>query len=119
MLRSYLFQTYNTLARLYSSQLPLSYELLRKAASTNLKPPEDLEISPCTLAEWLHTTYFDDEKNAYFTEVEIQAAGDLLQSMMQYRPSDRPQASQLLNHRWFRKSGSETQEVQNFKASSS
>ena len=114
-----LFTSYNALAGLSSIQFPLSYELLRKVISTNLKLPEDLEIKPCTLAEWLHTTYFDDEKNVYFTETEIQAAGNLLQSTMQYRPSRRPRASQILNHRWFRNSRSETQEVLNSKASGS
>ena len=107
------------LAGCLSIQLPLRYELLRKGASTNFKFIEDLEIRPCSLVEWLHETYFDNEKNTYFTEAEIQAAGDLLQSMMQYRPSNRPRASQLLNHRWFRNNRFEVQEAQSYEASSS
>ena len=122
-LRSFLFLSLslslflNRLAGCLSIQLPLRYELLRKGASTNFKFIEDLEIRPCSLVEWLHETYFDDEKNIYFTEAEIQAAGDLLQSMMQYRPSNRPRASQLLNHRWFRNNRFEVQEAQSFEAS--
>lgn len=65
-----------------------------------------LENLPCdrvTLADWLQETYFDDEKKTYFSKADIEIAGELLQSMLQYRPSNRPQASQLLQHRWFQK----------------
>lgn len=54
-----------------------------------------------TLTDWLRETYFDDQKRTYFSEKDIEAVGGLLQSMMQYRPSNRPRASQLLNHKWF------------------
>ncbi|KAK0506878.1 hypothetical protein JMJ35_010578 [Cladonia borealis] len=87
-----------------------------------LPPPQangDLGIERCSLAEWLHQTYFDDEKTICFTKAEIQAAGDLLQSMLQYRPSNRPRASELLEHRWFRDSRFGVQEARNFNASSS
>ena len=99
-----LFLSQNTPVGLYSIQIPLSYELLHSVVSTNVKLPEDQKIMPCSLAKWLHKTYFNDEKYFCFTEAEIQAAGDLLRSMMQYRPSNRPQACQLLGHRWFRTS---------------
>ena len=109
-----LFLSYITLARLYPIQLPPSCELLREVVSTDSKLQEDLKITPCSLARWLHKTYFDDEKIIYFTEAEIQAAKHLVQPMMQYRPSNPPLASQLLHHRCFRIRRSETQEVQKF-----
>ena len=109
-----LFLSYITLARLYPIQLPPSCELLREVVSTDSKLQEDLKITPCSLARWLHKTYLADEKNVYFTEAEIQATGHLVQPMMQYRPSNRPLASQLLHHRWFRNCRSKTQEAQKF-----
>ena len=85
----------------------LDLSSLRPCARRALTNPdflEDLEIGRYSLAEWLHETYFDDGKQAYFTEAEIKSLSDLLQSMMQYRPSNRPQAAQLLSHSWFQNS---------------
>lgn len=62
------------------------------------------EYEQVTLCDWLHETYFDDDdKTQYFSKADIDTLGTLLQSMMQYRPSDRPQASDLLNHTWFQR----------------
>ena len=63
---------------------------------------EDLEIPPMTITEWLHETYYDDdEKSPHFSKKDVEATGALLSSMMQYRPADRPRASELQNHSWF------------------
>ncbi|MCJ1425254.1 hypothetical protein MMC29_003142 [Sticta canariensis] len=64
---------------------------------------EDLESERVTLCDWLHETYFDDDKKQYFSKADIDTLGTLLQSVMQYRPSDRPRASDLLNHTWFQR----------------
>lgn len=73
---------------------------------TKFKPLEDADFERFTLAGWLHETYFDDEKKTYFTETDIENLGSLLQWMMQYRPSSRPQTSELLGHIWFQENPS-------------
>ncbi len=70
---------------------------------TNFQCLEYFEYDRVTLADWLQETYFDDQKRAYFSKADIEILGGLLQSMMQYRPSSRPRASQSLNHIWFQK----------------
>ena len=65
---------------------------------------DDLKSERVSLCEWLHETYFEDGKKHYFSEANIDTLGALLQSVMQYRPSDRPRASDLLNHNWFQHS---------------
>ncbi|KAI4259249.1 MAG: hypothetical protein L6R42_004663 [Xanthoria sp. 1 TBL-2021] len=62
---------------------------------------EDLDQS--NLADWLHDTYFEDEKPVGFAEAHIEMAGEMLQSIMQYQPTDRPRLSQILDHPWFEK----------------
>lgn len=64
---------------------------------------DTIPIDQVTLADWLHDTYFDEDKKADFAEAHIEELGDLLQSMMQYRPPDRPRISEILAHPWFRK----------------
>ncbi len=56
-----------------------------------------------SLPDWLHDTYFDEDKRVGFAEAHIEEVGELLQSMMQYRPEDRPNISKLLQHAWFQK----------------
>lgn len=68
-------------------------------------PPPEIgfpELEEVTLTDWLHDTYFDDNKTTCFAEEHIEVAGELLQSIMEYRPLDRPQISGLLVHPWFR-----------------
>ncbi|KAI4227925.1 MAG: hypothetical protein LQ349_006631 [Xanthoria aureola] len=60
-------------------------------------------IDQSNLADWLHDTYFDDDKPVGFAEAHIEMAGDLLQSIMQYQPTDRPRLSSILEHPWFEK----------------
>ena len=67
---------------------------------------EEPEYDRVPLADWLHDTYFNDDEEVEFREVEfaedhIELLGGLLQSIMQYRPSDRPSVSELLKHPWF------------------
>ncbi|KAL2038391.1 hypothetical protein N7G274_008730 [Stereocaulon virgatum] len=64
---------------------------------------EDLESERVTLRDWLHETYFDDDKKQDFSKADIDSLDTLLQSVMQYYPSDRPRASDLLNHTWFQR----------------
>ncbi|KAL2054438.1 hypothetical protein ABVK25_005186 [Lepraria finkii] len=64
---------------------------------------EDFKSERVTLCDWLHETYFDDDKKQYFSKADIDTLGTLLQLLMQYRPSDRPRASDLLNHTWFQR----------------
>ncbi len=52
------------------------------------------------MSDWLHETYFEDDKKAYFSKEDIEVAGALLQLIMQFRPSDRPRVFELLNHPW-------------------
>ena len=60
------------------------------------------EYEQVTLCDWLHETYFDDDdKTPYFDKADLDTLATLLQSMMQYCPENRPQASDLLNHTWF------------------
>ena len=61
------------------------------------------DIDQSNLADWLHDTYFDDDKPAGFAEAHIEMAGGMLQSIMQYQPTDRPRLSRILEHPWFEK----------------
>ncbi|KAL2041156.1 hypothetical protein N7G274_006100 [Stereocaulon virgatum] len=61
------------------------------------------ESEQVTLHDWLHETHFEDDKKQCFSKAEIDTLGTLLQLMMQYRPSDRPKASDLLNYTWFQR----------------
>lgn len=64
---------------------------------------EELELDSASLRDWLCQTYFDDDKKPSFSRRDIDTLGDLLDSMMQYRPSDRPQVSDLLDDVWFQR----------------
>ena len=44
---------------------------------------------------------YADFSKAYFSKTVIDSVGQLLQLMMQYRPSDRPSATEILSHAWF------------------
>lgn len=61
----------------------------------------DEDIESGTLSEWLYEIYSEGDKVAHFSEADLNTLGALLQSMMRYRPSDRPRASDLLLHPWF------------------
>ena len=63
---------------------------------------EESEFDSTSLRDWLHQTYFEDDKKPNFSRRDINTLGDLLDSMLQYRPSDRPQASDLLKYPWLR-----------------
>ncbi|KAL9638914.1 MAG: hypothetical protein Q9164_001255 [Protoblastenia rupestris] len=64
-------------------------------------PPEAEGEEQITLRNWLRETYFDEGKTSYFSETDIDRAGTMLQSLLRYRPSDRPRLSELLDHSWF------------------
>ncbi|KAL8918353.1 MAG: hypothetical protein Q9172_005464 [Xanthocarpia lactea] len=81
-------------------------ELRRSKAADDTSAEEEPDYDCVPLADWLHDTYFNDDEEVVFREVEfaeehIELFGELLQSIMQYRPSDRPSVSELLIHPWF------------------
>jgi len=39
----------------------------------------------------------------WFSEADLDTLCDLLHSMIQYRPSDRPSAVEVLKHSWFQR----------------
>ncbi|KAL8734045.1 MAG: hypothetical protein Q9166_001806 [cf. Caloplaca sp. 2 TL-2023] len=65
--------------------------------------PVITDAEPLTMTDWLHEAYFDGIKDVHFAEAHIEEVGELLESMIQYRPSDRPNISQVLKHPWFKK----------------
>ncbi|KAL8908794.1 MAG: hypothetical protein Q9171_005294 [Xanthocarpia ochracea] len=73
-------------------------ELRSSKAADDTSAEEEPDYDRVTLADWLHETYFDDGKKVEFTEEHIGLFGELLQLIMQYRPSDRPSVSELLKH---------------------
>ncbi|KAL9017229.1 MAG: hypothetical protein Q9185_005432 [Variospora sp. 1 TL-2023] len=73
--------------------------------------PDDVELDQVTLPDWLHDTYFDEGKKRDFAEAHIEELGELLQSMMQYCPSNRPGVSELLKSPWFQKNPWHEQQV--------
>ena len=81
----------------------LSFEFPAPKEMSDIRLLEVLETERVTLRDWLHETYSDNDKRRYFSKVDIDALGALLNSVMQYRPSDRPRAPDLLNHTWFQR----------------
>lgn len=81
----------------------LSFEFAVRNELSNSEFLEGHEYKRITLRDWLHETYFDNDKKQYFSKAAIDALGTLLQLVMQYRPSDRPRASDLLNQTWFQR----------------
>jgi hypothetical protein len=56
--------------------------------------PADLETAD--LAQWLHETYYDDDKPPYFTKIDIQAVGKVLMRLLRIRPSERSSANDVI-----------------------
>ena len=59
---------------------------------------EPAELDIADIREWLRETYYDEGKEAFFTESDLEDIGDLIVSMLRYRPSERPTAAELLKH---------------------
>lgn len=64
----------------------------------------DTEIAD--LPQWLHETYYDDDKRPYFSENDLEAISKVLLSLLRFHPSERPSADDIVleallgNHQW-------------------
>ncbi|KAL8901294.1 MAG: hypothetical protein Q9207_005280 [Kuettlingeria erythrocarpa] len=97
----------------FDNYMPKKHDLIQEWVSMFGPLPEDwkhlysipkaeiVAFDRVSLPDWLHDTYFDDDKTVGFAEGHIEVIGELLQSMMQYRPEDRPTISKVLQHAWF------------------
>lgn len=74
------------------------YGLQRSSECSLTEGKVPAELDTADLCDWLRETYYDDDKEAFFTETDIDEIGDLILSMLKYRPSDRPSAHELLRH---------------------
>ncbi len=81
----------------------ITYQRVRKLRKGWFLRSDDPEFDRVTLKDWLQETYFEDDKKPYFSGSDIDALGTLLESVLQYRPPDRPRASDLLSHSWFQR----------------
>lgn len=59
------------------------------------------EKSGYTLQEWLEEIYFDEEKNQDLTREDILKVGQIVRSMLQFEPSKRASAGEVLRDSWF------------------
>ena len=68
-------------------------------------PPtaQQSEFDPMNIAEWLRESYYDGHRDTDLAEEHIECLGDLLSSMMRYRPDERPSTRDILKHQWFAK----------------
>jgi hypothetical protein len=48
------------------------------------------------LVQWLHETYYGDDKPPYFTKIDLQAVSKVLLRPFRYRPSERPSANNII-----------------------
>jgi hypothetical protein len=48
------------------------------------------------LVQWLHETYYSDDKPPYFTKIDLQAVSKVLLSLFRFRPSERSYASDII-----------------------
>lgn len=56
--------------------------------------PANMETAD--LLQWLHETYYEDDKPPYFTETQLRAIGQVLLRLLRFRPSERPSAKSIL-----------------------
>lgn len=59
------------------------------------------EKSGHTLQGWLEEMYFDGERNNDLTQKDILKVGKLVRSMLQFEPSKRASAKEMLQDFWF------------------
>lgn len=66
------------------------------------------ERSGYTLQEWLEEIYFDGERNHDLTREDILNVGRLVRSLLQFEPSNRASAEEILQDSWFKGESSNT-----------
>ncbi|KJX99875.1 protein kinase [Zymoseptoria brevis] len=69
----------------------------------SFKDIELAELDCPDLVEWLRELYFDEDRKPFFVEEDIEKIGDLILSLLKYRPEERPTARELLDHPLIRK----------------
>ena len=57
---------------------------------------EVTDLETTELPQWLHETYYEDDKPPYFTETDLLAISKVLMSLFRFRPSERPSASDVI-----------------------
>lgn len=60
------------------------------------KQADRAELDVGSLTDWLRETYYDDDKPPSLTDTDLERVGGLLLRLLQYRPSDRPSAGEIL-----------------------
>ena len=77
-------------------KLPLSqnHAIVLRADDTDV-PVGTVDMETVDLVQWLHETYYDDDKPPYFTKIDLQAISKVLLSLFRFRPSERSSASEI------------------------
>jgi hypothetical protein len=70
--------------------------------TTNFESASPEEKSGYTLQEWLEEMYFDGGRNDDLTQEDILKVGKLVRSMLQFEPSKRASAEEMLQDSWFK-----------------
>jgi hypothetical protein len=67
---------------------------------------DSADMDTTDLSQWLHETYYDDDKPPYFSENDLKAISKVLLILLRFRPSERPSADDIVlealpgNHQW-------------------
>ncbi|TKA65067.1 hypothetical protein B0A49_10666 [Cryomyces minteri] len=72
-----------------------------------------------TLEQWLHRTYFDDEKKPVLSVKDVELLGSMLRGMLRYESDERPSAAQVAQHPWFHSGPTDTGEQKSSKSGDS
>lgn len=76
------------------------------ALNTTNSQADQAELEVKSLTEWLRETYYDDDKEQFFAQTDLERIEELLLQLLRYRPSERPSAREILsdplfgNHIW-------------------
>ncbi|KAL1582020.1 hypothetical protein WHR41_09422 [Cladosporium halotolerans] len=63
---------------------------------STLQDIDQAELDVGSLTDWLRETYYDDDRPPSLTDTDLERVGGLLLRLLQYRPSDRPSAGEIL-----------------------
>jgi serine/threonine protein kinase len=77
-----------------SGTLPPETEFDSQANNANVSA-DSAEMETTDLSQWLHETYYGDDKPPYFTETDLLAISKVLLSLFRFRPSERPSARDI------------------------
>lgn len=61
------------------------------------KQADRAELDVGSLPDWLREAYYGDDKPPSLTDIDLQRVGELLLRLLQYRPSERPSAGDILS----------------------